>query len=86
LEFRFQEHINKTFKGRYTTKYEDWELYLEIRELEYQQARNIEKHIKILKSKKYIRDLRKYEELRNKLIEKYKTYYQGRGSVNLYIV
>ena len=59
LEFRFQDHLNKKYKDSFTSKYQDWEIYLEIQQLEYQQARKIERHIKRMKSKKYIRDLKK---------------------------
>ena len=41
-------------------------------DLEYDEARNIEAHIKKMKSKTYIENLKKYSDLREKLLEKYK--------------
>jgi putative endonuclease len=41
-------------------------------DLEYMQARKIENHIKRMKSKKYIKDLKSYSELSEKLFNQYK--------------
>ena len=54
-------------------KYDDWVLYLTINNLEYEQARRLELHIKKMKSKKYIQNLKKFSEMQTKLIEKFKT-------------
>lgn len=50
---------------------EDWELYLSIDELTYQQARLIEIHIKKMKSKTYIQNLAKYPEIIERLKVKF---------------
>jgi len=45
---------------------EDWEIYLMIENLEYQQARQIESHIMKMKGKIYIENLLKYPEIIDK--------------------
>ena len=72
LEKRLLEHKNKAYRDSFTTKAEDWELFLFIDNLEYHQARKIEIHIKKIRSRKYIEDLIKYPEINRKLISKYK--------------
>jgi putative endonuclease len=58
LDLRLTEHLNKKFTEGFTTKADDWELYYSMLDLEYMQARKIENHIKRMKSKKYIKDLK----------------------------
>ena len=50
----------------------DWGLFLTIENLNYQQARFVEAHIKKMKSTDYIKNLKKYPEMVSKLVEKYK--------------
>ena len=69
---RPSEHLNKKYITSYTTKGADWVLYLSIQDLEYEQAKLLEKHIKKMKSRKYIENLKRYDELSKKLIELYK--------------
>ncbi|PKP29122.1 MAG: endonuclease [Bacteroidetes bacterium HGW-Bacteroidetes-18] len=71
LENRLFEHNNSTFENSYTSKAKDWVFILKIENLGYQQARDIEKHIKRMKSKIFIENLKKYPEL----VEKLKTRY-----------
>ena len=71
LEERLDEHKNKEYSNSFTAKVDDWALYFFMAELEYKQARNIEKHIKEMKSKKYVQDLKKYPEMTMKLKNKY---------------
>ena len=47
-------------------------LFFSYENLEYKQARNIESHIKKMKSKVYIENLVKYPEIIERLKEKYK--------------
>ncbi|HAV54178.1 MAG TPA: endonuclease [Aequorivita sp.] len=68
---RFQRHLDKTYFDSYTRKASDWILYLAINGLGYKQARKIEKHIKSMKSRRYIENLKKYPEMVASLIEKY---------------
>ncbi len=51
--------MSKKFIDGYTSKANDWELFFSIDSLSYNQARQIELHIKKMKSKKYIYDLKK---------------------------
>ncbi len=71
LEKRLADHVNKTHVGSFTSVVDDWELYFTIDNLEYSTARNIETHIKQMKSKKYIQNLKSYPEITQKLISKF---------------
>lgn len=71
LDKRIQEHINKTYSDSYTKNASDWKLYFQIENLEYKQSREIEKHIKNMKSRAYIENLKLYPEMVFKLVEKY---------------
>jgi len=71
LDHRMEQHFNKEFSKSFTAKADDWELFFSIDHLHYAQARMIEKHIKKMKSKTYIQNLKKYPEISQKLIAKY---------------
>ena len=71
LAERIFQHANKKFTKSFTTKADDWKLYLFIKDLGYQQARLIELHIKKMKSTKYIKELIKYPQIIEKLKERY---------------
>ena len=68
---RFQQHLDKKHGNAHTIRASDWKLFFLIENLEYAQARKIEKHIKLMKSRKYIVDLKKYPVMVTLLIEKY---------------
>ena len=72
LKSRLDKHYNKEFEKSYTAKSKDWELFFSINDLAYEQARKIETHIKKMKSKTYILNLKKYPEIAEKLIMKYR--------------
>ena len=72
LEERIIQHRNHTFKVSFTKRTDDWQIFFKIDNLEYQQARKIEKHIKNMKSRKYLFNLTKYKDITTKLIQKYK--------------
>jgi putative endonuclease len=72
FEKRLTDHLAKKFIDGFSAKTNDWELFYIIKDLTYKQAREIEAHIKRMKSKKYIEELKKYSEISEKLIEKYK--------------
>ncbi|MBL0130037.1 MAG: GIY-YIG nuclease family protein [Chitinophagaceae bacterium] len=72
LEKRFGEHQSKSRKDSFTSKGDDWELFFWIGDLEYKQARKIEAHVKKLRSRKYIEDLKKFSEMSEKLIIRYR--------------
>ena len=72
LAERFSQHLSDYFPGAFTGQTKDWSLYFKIDHLDYSQARNIEDYIKRMKSRKYINNLKRYPELVEKLIKKYK--------------
>ncbi len=67
MEVRFEYHLAKEFNDSFTARYSDWELYFEIPGLSNTTARSIENHIKKMKSRKYIENLKKYPEMIEKL-------------------
>jgi putative endonuclease len=71
LEERIAEHKQKAYTNSYTAKSDDWELFYFIDNLEYEQARRIEKHIKQMKSRKYIENLKCYQEISSRLKDRY---------------
>ncbi len=73
LEERIAEHKRKEYSDSFTSKAEDWALYYWIDGLDYHQARKIENHIKKMKSKQYIENLKNYKEISLKLVDLYKT-------------
>jgi putative endonuclease len=71
LEPRLKWHAEKKFAGSFTAQHSDWELYFEISDIDYRRARQIESHIKRMKSRHYIQNLKKYPEMAIKLLGKY---------------
>jgi putative endonuclease len=71
LPVRFEQHITSSIPGAFTAQAKDWVLYLSIDDLKYEQARLIEAHIKRMKSKIYIENLKKHRELSLKLKKMY---------------
>ncbi len=67
LATRIDQHISKKFTTGFTSKVNDWELFLSKNDLDYEQARLIENHIKKMKSKTYILNLKKYPEILEKI-------------------
>jgi len=72
LSKRLDEHLQGFYSDSFTSKATDWELFLHINDLAYQQARQIELHIKKMKSRTYIENLKKYEDIQTKLIMLYR--------------
>ena len=71
LKLRLEQHKQNYFTIGFTKRATDWKVYFSIEGLEYQQARKIERHIKNMKSKTYIKNLKKYPEISIKLKEIY---------------
>ena len=71
IENRIGKHINNFYKNKYTAQAKDWQLYLQISCETNNQARQIENHIKKMKSRKYLSDLINYPEMVVKLLNKY---------------
>ena len=72
IEKRLERHLESYYgKLKYTHGTKDWKLYLEIECITYAQARRIESHIKRMKSKTYIQNMKKYPEILDKLLRRY---------------
>ncbi|HRG39632.1 MAG TPA: GIY-YIG nuclease family protein [Bacteroidia bacterium] len=71
IKLRINQHLEKLYKNSFTAKANDWEVFLTIENLAYRQARNIERHVKNMKSKQYIDNLKKYPEIIEKLKVKF---------------
>ena len=71
-DYRHGQHLNKSYKGSFTTRADDWEIYYYKDELGSRQARLIERHIKRMKSQKYYQNLKMYPEIMERLMKKYK--------------
>jgi putative endonuclease len=64
-------HIEKFFLKSFTARAIDWTLFLAIECSTRNQSVGIERHIKKMKTRKYIEDLKRYPEIIIKLKEKY---------------
>ena len=69
---RFKEHNSATYSDSYTAKGIPWSEFIVIKNLVSKQAYSIEKHIKNMKSKKYIFNLKRFPNIVEALIIKYK--------------
>jgi len=63
LSQRLAQHVNRDFEDSFTAKTDDWLLFFSVTDLNYQQARSIETHIKKMKSVPYIENLKKYPDI-----------------------
>lgn len=71
-EIRRLRHLNQYYgKRKFTAKYNDWELYFWFTCDSIHQAKKVEQHIKRMKSKKYIRNVKRYPEIHQKLLQKF---------------
>ena len=67
---RIEKHNNGTYgTHRFTSTTKDWELYLSFECKDYAHALRLERKVKSMKSRKYIENLKKYDELRTKIVE-----------------
>ena len=74
LDERITKHNNHTYGShRFTAAANDWEIFLAISVEEYAHAVRIERRIKKMKSSRYIRNLKLYPELVDKLVQKTST-------------
>ena len=71
IEERINEHNSDFYKKAFTSKANDWTLFLKIICKDRIQARKIETHIKSMKSKKYINNLKEYPEIIDRLKQRY---------------
>ncbi len=72
IDSRLDKHNTGAYGQHFTSQVNDWELYFTIECETISQALKIEKHIKSMKSSLYIRNLKKYPEISEKLLLKYK--------------
>ena len=73
IEERLQKHNTCGYGSKsYTSHTDDWVVFLEIGCDTYAQAMKIEKHIKRMKSRKYIMNLKLYSDIIKRILEKYK--------------
>jgi putative endonuclease len=72
VDVRIRQHNNGYFESSFTSTSYDWSLFLTIDCKSRIQARKIESHIKKMKSRKYIENLKVYSEMVSKLKEKYR--------------
>ncbi len=70
-EKRLEQHNSSFNSGSFTTKGIPWILFLEIPCQSRLQARQVELHIKKMKSRKYINNLKQYSEMRIKLLKRF---------------
>ncbi len=68
---RLNKHNEKYYNKKYTAKASDWEIYLSIECASEKQARGIEAHIKRMKSKTYILNLKRYPNMIIEILNKY---------------
>jgi putative endonuclease len=72
LEKRIQEHNTAAFKNSFTSKTQDWNLFLSIGCRTRELATKIEQHIKSMRKRKYYFDLKEYPEIVERLLIRYK--------------
>ena len=71
-DFKIRKNFHdNALPNKFTAKAKDWTLFLTIECIEKKQALAIERHIKKMKSAVYIRNLKKYPEMKKKLLDKY---------------
>lgn len=70
IDVRMEFHKNAEAR-KFTAKADEWELFFEIKCKNKLQGLAIEKHIKSMKSKVYIQNLKKYPEMTENLLKKY---------------
>ena len=71
-EQRLEEHNNARNENSFSTRGIPWTLFLTIACDSRDHAREVERHIKRMKSKAYIRNLKQYPEMRQKLVARYR--------------
>ena len=68
---RLEEHKTGFYEKSFTSKAQDWELFFRLDCKSKLQSIRIEKHIKSMKSRKYLYDLEKYPDISKKIKEKF---------------
>ena len=71
IEVRIDQHNNHEYVGSFTVRARDWVLYHCFDCPSQAIAIKVERHVKNMKSRKYLENLKKYPEMAVKLIERY---------------
>ncbi len=71
VETRLERHNSDYYENKWTSKGKPWELFYVLECASKEQALRIENHVKRMKSKKYILNLKSYPEISEKLLLKY---------------
>ena len=71
VQKRIEMHNDALIEGAYTQIAKDWSLFFQIDCNNKSQALKIEKHIKKMKSRVYIENLKKYPNISKKLLLRY---------------
>ena len=71
VDQRLEQHNHAHYPDNFTVKGIPWELFHTIECQDWHQALCIERHIKKMKSKKYIQNFRKYSELSDTLLQRF---------------
>ncbi|WP_183496314.1 GIY-YIG nuclease family protein [Neolewinella aquimaris] len=70
-EARLEQHNSLDLATKFTRRGQPWQLKVAINCQSRLQALRIERHVKRMKSRKYLEDLLRYPEMREKLIKRY---------------
>ena len=68
VELRIKQHNENLLGKAFTNIADDWRLFWKLEELEHTQAREIESHIKKMKSRVYIQNLAQFPEMADTLL------------------
>ncbi len=71
LGARLKKHNQGVFSSSFTSKTNDWTIFYHIKDLSEYTARKMERHIKRMRNRAYLLNIKKYPEISQKLIEKY---------------
>ena len=71
VDVRLDRHNTGYYSNKWAAKGKPWVLYLSLSCVNRSHALKVEKHIKSMKSKIYIQNLKKYDEMRTKLINRF---------------
>ena len=71
LDQRLLEHNSNFYLTSFTSRASDWKIFWSIENQPMSTARAIEAHIKKMKSRKYLKNLKTYPDIASKLIAKY---------------
>jgi len=71
---RVHQHLEKHYPNKFTGHADDWEVFLTIECGSLKQARSLERHIKRMKSSIYIRNLKKYPEMVEKIRNRFASF------------